>query len=212
MYLCGASVDCPSMMAFATSAMDRITSVLATVMPAVYRDAGLHRLHIPLRQGLELLRSQGNRPNAFAMRVAVARLVDVTLLWFMENEGFGYAFRSHWEREIYPMCFWDSVLFRRMGLIGEPLEEEVLPPDDAEALLAEDSDEGTVVGEKELEQVEKKENEDEDDTPRIEKKQKDAEAEPGVTAKAGQLAEQELDSETTELPMDTPSRQRAAAG
>lgn len=205
MYLCGASVDCPSMMAFATAAMDRITAVLATVMPAVCRDAGLHRLHIPLRQGLELLRSQGNRPNALAMRVAVARLVDVALLWFMEDEGFRYAFRSHWEREIYPMCFWDSVLFRRMGLIGDPPEEE--------ALLADDSDEGTVVGEMELEQVdEKEEEEDEDDTPRVEKKQRDAEAEPGVTAEARQLAEQELDSETTELPMDTPSRQRTATG
>ncbi|OIW34427.1 hypothetical protein CONLIGDRAFT_626430 [Coniochaeta ligniaria NRRL 30616] len=196
MYLCGASVDCRSMMTFATSAMDQITSALTDIMPAVSKEPGLYRLYIPLRQALELLHSQGNRPNMFPMRVAVARLVDVTMLYLMANKGFMSMFEQQWAKEIYPMSFWDSVLFRRMRLVGEP---------DEEAVVDDESDEGTVVGDVERGEVEE---EDDDATPRAEKKQKDAEAR-GESG-AEQEGERQRGSEETGSQMDTPSRHRNA--
>jgi hypothetical protein len=167
MYISGASVDCRSMMDFATAAMDRITADLTSLIPNVYGDPGLHRLHVPLRQGLELLHSQGNRPNMEAMRLAVARLVDVTLLYLVKNEGFRHAFLHHWCREIYPMCFWDSLRFRRMGLIGEGMlfvaGEELTGE---EWLAGVGSEEGTVVAEMESDKVST--DDDDDTTPRAE--------------------------------------------
>jgi hypothetical protein len=198
MYLCGASVDCRAMKNFATSATDRVTAGLSNLMPSVYRDAGLHRLYIPLRQGLELLRSQGNRPNMFPMRAAMAKLVDVTLLYFMENEGFKYSFEPHWGKEIYPMCFWDSVLFRRMGLIGE---------DDEEAVVIDESDQGTVVGETRRGEAED-DDDDDDVAPRAEKRQKDAE--PRGVSRAQQRGGQQRGSDDTDPQMDTLSRHQSA--
>ncbi|KAH8905060.1 hypothetical protein BR93DRAFT_929305 [Coniochaeta sp. PMI_546] len=191
MYLCGASVDCRSMMNFATSAVEQITSVLADIMPAVYKDTGVHRFYIPLTQGLELLHSQGNRTNMFHMRVAMAKLVDVTLLYLMVNEGFKDTFKPHWGREIYPMCFWDSVVFRRMGLIGEA---------DEDAVVAVESDEGTVVGEGEKGELE----EEDDVTPRPEERQRDAAVTWGLPAQRG--VEQQRYREDTDPQVETPSR------
>lgn len=203
MYLCGASVDCGAMTTFAVNAMHGITSTMSTLMPAIYKLPGLHRLYNPLRQGLELLHSQGNRQNMLAMRVAAARLVDVTLLYFMQDPGFSrLAFQPEWWREIYPMCFWDSVLFRRMGLIGEC---EV----GAEAGVAdgEESDEGTVV----LDVVSGEAEDDDDATPRAEKKREDSEPTAEVMSRHGgeqELRGPEKDEEGAEV--DTPSRTTTA--
>lgn len=183
------------MMNFATSAVEQITSVLADIMPAVYKDTGVHRFYIPLTQGLELLHSQGNRVNMFAMRVAMAKLVDVTLLYLMVNEGFKDTFKPHWGREIYPMCFWDSVVFRRMGLIGEA---------DEDAVMAVESDEGTVVGEGEKGELE----DDDDVTPRPEERQRNAEVIWGLSAQ--RRGEQQRHSEGTDPQVQTPSRTQRA--
>lgn len=223
MYICGAGVDCHAMSNYAISAMDSITSTLSTLMPAIYKLPGLHRLYNPLSQGLELLHSQGNRPNMFPMRVAVARLVDVTLLYFMKDAGFKSTFKPEWDGEIYPMCFWDSVMFRRMGLIGEPEPES---NEEAGFVDEEESDEGTVVGEapageeeddedvtpkaeRKWQEAQPRGEDDEDVTPKAEKKRE--EAEPSGEAQSQHGSEQNVrrDEEEEGSKMDTPSRMTA---
>lgn len=168
MYICGASVNCEAMTKFALNAIERTTETLAQIVSVKYLDMGLHRLFVPLGQALELLRFQGNRPNTFPIRLAVARLVDVTLPYLMKNASFRYAFEANWRKELYPMCWTDSVLFRQMGLIGQPHvgDRSREEPVGADA----ESEEETVIGEQRGDETE----EDDGSTPRAERKQKDA--------------------------------------
>jgi hypothetical protein len=123
MYLCGAAVDCASLKKYAIAALENITAVLARIVPTMCHDPGLHRLYDPVRRSMKLLLNHGNVQYAFDIRLAIARLVDVTLMFFLKNRRFRVIY-PEWVREVYFIMTTDSVLFRAMLLIGEDEDPE----------------------------------------------------------------------------------------
>ncbi|KAJ9143616.1 hypothetical protein NKR19_g6774 [Coniochaeta hoffmannii] len=201
MCLCGASVQCHALSRYAIGAIEHITAALEPIMPAICTDPNLDRLYIPVRRALVILDEQGNRDYTFGIRIAVARLVDVTLMYFMRNAGFRSMFRE-WMRDIYPMVYWDSVLFAVMGHFDESGSMEAAVRSEEAAAIAREmavaddelSDEGTVVAAAVTTTGEEQDG-DNDATPRAERRRDEAERTGKAPAEQPQVeAEQTLDS------------------
>lgn len=127
MFICGASVNCRAMMDFATNAIDDTADVMEPLMPTVYQRYDLGRFHEVLREALAMMFDQGDRPVMGTLRLAMARLVDVCMMYLALNPGFKERFEAAWCPSIFLNCVQDNVRFKRLGWLDHPPEGEPSP-------------------------------------------------------------------------------------
>lgn len=130
-YVAGASVHCPSMMAFAVRALEAIREALTpVVLTGLFRDdPNVHLFHEPLRLALADMYAQADGPLMEPLRLAMARLVDVVLVSLWGNDAF--VKHEMWVEMLFPLCYHDSVRFRQGGLLvgAVPWDQmEILSP------------------------------------------------------------------------------------
>lgn len=125
MFVCGSSVDCRSMMDFATDGIDETTQVMECLMPTLYQSRSLARFHEPLRDALAILFDQGDRPLALTMRLALACLADVTLMYLVLNPAFRVPYETTWCPWIALNCLRDNARFKAMGWLDPVRDGEV---------------------------------------------------------------------------------------
>ncbi|KAK0733976.1 hypothetical protein B0T26DRAFT_46780 [Lasiosphaeria miniovina] len=130
-YICGVSVGCPSMINHAVAAIDGATMVLAQFLPG-HVDFDLSRLYQPLEVALITMYDQGDGALMQPLRSAMARLVDVSLMWLVRNHGFYFTFTTRWFPSLYDKLKADNIRFGALGLLdvlahpGETAEERAL--------------------------------------------------------------------------------------
>ncbi|KAK3335760.1 hypothetical protein B0T19DRAFT_17455 [Cercophora scortea] len=118
MYICGASVNCQSMMKYATDAINAATEIVQQLIPSQYYRSDLICFYQPLTCALAMLYSQHGRGQLmFAMRLAMAKLVDVCLLWLFRNQVFRDFFQATWGPALYFECMMDNHYFHGLGLL-----------------------------------------------------------------------------------------------
>jgi hypothetical protein len=117
MYIAGSSVNCPAMMNFAVKNLEQITDTVEHVLPQNYRSS-LETFYGPLGLSLIALYDQGNRELMLAMRLAMARLVDASMLYLFANEGFRPIFEQEWP-ELYCNILKDNNFFRQEGKLRQ---------------------------------------------------------------------------------------------
>ncbi|KAK3694324.1 hypothetical protein B0T22DRAFT_487862 [Podospora appendiculata] len=124
MYICGASVNCQSMMNYATNAIDAATEVVGELIPSQYHRDDLICFYKPLTTALAMLYSQGGRGQLiYAMRLAMAKLVDACLLWLLGNQAFRTIFPATWAPALFFECIMDNNYFHRLGLLDGEVGE-----------------------------------------------------------------------------------------
>jgi hypothetical protein len=90
------------------------------------------RFHSHLQKALTMLYDQGNRSVMLTMRLAMARLVDATMMYLMLNKTFHDSFAGEWKSTaLFLNCVSDNIFFRKAGL---------LEPVDGHELMVEESD------------------------------------------------------------------------
>lgn len=127
MFICAASVNCRTMMNFATNAIDDTTDVVETLMPTVHQRHDLARFHEPLCAALDIMFDQGDRPVMGSMRLAMARLVDVSLMYLALSPDFKERFEATWCPWIFLNCVRDNDRFKKLGWL-DPLPEREASP------------------------------------------------------------------------------------
>jgi hypothetical protein len=122
-YVAGASVDCPSMMAFAVRALEEIRAALIpVVLTGLFRDdPDVHLFHEPLRLALADMYAQSDGSLMEPLRLAMARLVDVVLVSLWGNDAFQVVKHEKWMEKLFPLCYYDSVRFHQSGLLVGPV-------------------------------------------------------------------------------------------
>lgn len=135
MYICGASVNCESLMAYASDRIDEVSEAildnnLFTLEFCSTND--LFKFSLPLSLALMMMYEQGHRQNMLMLRLAMARLCDVVLFKMLCNEGFNRTVNQEWG----PRFLWHNVvndnIFFGFHNVLFPMEG----PDDADKLLA----------------------------------------------------------------------------
>lgn len=125
MFICGASVDCTSLKDFTTGAINKTADQLAPLAHK-YKGAMTAEFYDPLTDALGMLFSQGETSVMEPMRLAMARLIDMVIMYLIRNTEFKDKFIEDWclKSDIYARCYFDNKRF--MGavlldrLIGEP--------------------------------------------------------------------------------------------
>ncbi|KAK3329777.1 hypothetical protein B0H66DRAFT_634910 [Apodospora peruviana] len=127
MYICGASVNCRSMMDFATDAIEDITQTILSggpqgghILSSHY--CGTHdifKFTDPFSLALSTLYEQGPNPFMVGMRVAMARLVDVCLMHLIINQSFRKSFLLQWMPALWQNVRNDSSYFAKHGLLDD---------------------------------------------------------------------------------------------
>lgn len=125
-FIAGASVACSAMTAAALAALDTAASRLrafflsqrepATAIAA----ADLASLYDPLSDALIMAYGQGGaRACVRPLRVALAHLLDVTVLWLVLNPGFREMMGARWTAWVFPHVVRDCAQFGREGVLDE---------------------------------------------------------------------------------------------
>jgi hypothetical protein len=140
MFICGASVNCHEMMEFATDAVDDATEVIEDLMPTVYNSHDLARFHEPLRVALTMVFDQGDGLEMGSMRLALARLVDVSLMYLVLNPAFKIPFEMAWCPYVIMNCIRDNKLYKRLGWLDAPPEGQESGLDAAMQTIRENAD------------------------------------------------------------------------
>ena len=118
-YLCGASIGSTRHKEFALRAMREIIRVITRLMPRMFRDPSLHLMWIPMKQALQMVFKQQRNDIVKPIRIEMARLMDVCMMYLCGNRGFEPIFRTEWEAgKIYGEVAFDNFAFRHMGFIG----------------------------------------------------------------------------------------------
>ncbi|KAM7205497.1 hypothetical protein V8F20_003081, partial [Naviculisporaceae sp. PSN 640] len=121
MYICGASVNCESLMTYAADRLDEISeAILDNNLFTVEfcRSNDLFRFSHPLTLALMMMFEQGHRKVMWTLRLAMARLCDVVLLRMMCNESFSRTLDQEWRpRFLFSNVLNDSIFFRHHDLL-----------------------------------------------------------------------------------------------
>ncbi|KAG7292677.1 hypothetical protein NEMBOFW57_002714 [Staphylotrichum longicolle] len=126
-FIAGASVACSAMTAAALAALDTAASRLRTFFlsqrdPATaLAAADLAPLYDPLSDALIMAYGQGGGARACVrpLRVALAHLLDVTVLWLALNPGFREMMGARWTAWVFPHVVRDCAQFGREGVLDE---------------------------------------------------------------------------------------------
>lgn len=117
------------MMLQSTDAIDHAAEQLglffAHLPPARLRgDRGLAGLYMPLGGALAIMYDQGPtlddtaKPHVMVpLRLAMANLVEGTLMWLLRNHGFRRAFAAGWAGWLYLNIVNDNLYFQRLGVL-----------------------------------------------------------------------------------------------
>lgn len=109
MYICGASVDCDSLMTFASNRIDEITEAIIDnnlFSVRFCRTNDLFRFYNPLAVALMMMYEQPHSQVMLMMRLAMARLCDAVLFRMLANEAFNRSVSREW----IPRALWFNVI------------------------------------------------------------------------------------------------------
>ena len=136
MYICGASVNCVSMMDFAVDALDIIRKNLAGLMFASYQaEAGnvplashsqkflqgltglLRPLHLGMAMIMEELYNEASPATLLSLRLAMARLVNALMIYPIMGGGFRQALIQEFGTALFQFCFIEHRAFVKQGML-----------------------------------------------------------------------------------------------
>lgn len=122
MYICGASVHCHSMMNYAIEGINDAVELVGRTLPVQYGWGNLARFHEYLLRGLVLAFDQGNRPVMAPLRLHMARLVDVSMMYLVLDHEFRNRFYRYWTPWVFLNCVQDSIFFAQVGMLNSAPE------------------------------------------------------------------------------------------
>jgi hypothetical protein len=123
MYLAAKMVTCKEMMEFALCNLEDSTEFLKTAIKDHTLSSSIAHFEEPLRSAIMEMYNAAESPlDIGPLRLAMARLVDVVLMYLWLNPAFKEPFENHW----FPQVFWqlavDNHFFSKRGLL-EPQPE-----------------------------------------------------------------------------------------
>jgi hypothetical protein len=124
------------MMQFAVDALNDIADVADNILPTHYL-CDLSRFHEPLRAALVMVFDQGDRPILGILRLALARIVDVSLMYFVLNPGFRAPFMTLWCPYVYFNCVRDNDWFTSREWLEPRFEGELRRFEEARRMIME---------------------------------------------------------------------------
>ncbi|KAL2019819.1 hypothetical protein VTK56DRAFT_9170 [Thermocarpiscus australiensis] len=123
MYVAGASIDYPHLMDESADVVEEAADTFKVLLRAMTRreleEADLSQLYLPLREALILMYVEGHHPVMTGMRLAMAKLIDLTLMYMILNPGFREELDTHWCPWIYQNILNDNLFFSRQGLLPQ---------------------------------------------------------------------------------------------
>ncbi|KAH6619501.1 hypothetical protein B0J18DRAFT_246731 [Chaetomium sp. MPI-SDFR-AT-0129] len=127
-YICGAAVDYQPMQDAAVNALYDAALQLHVFFHQtptyVLRHLSLSTLYKPLALALTIVFEQGPRKNMHSLRVVMAHLCDVSLMWMVLNEGFQREIEKEWMPKLMLNVVRDSIWFGGSdGVLADLFEE-----------------------------------------------------------------------------------------
>ncbi|KAK3393228.1 hypothetical protein B0H63DRAFT_516425 [Podospora didyma] len=134
-YICGITWEIQPMMDFALKALRETTEILKAVFPAsldgdLFYTTDLSGLYHPLATAQLMVFHQGFITPNIPLRLAMAKLIDVCIMYLVMNPGFLADFENQWMPSIWEEILLDHNYFRERGELDPlPLPGQVFGRD-----------------------------------------------------------------------------------
>ncbi|KAJ9142164.1 hypothetical protein NKR23_g7391 [Pleurostoma richardsiae] len=115
MYIAGMSVLCRPMMDYALTFIEDATDIIQDELPKLYK-GNIDSLEESIRRGLKIMYEQGNEKYLWSLRVVMAKLMDVCMLYLLLSPGWPTKYVEHW-RMLIPLVKRDNEFFREAKML-----------------------------------------------------------------------------------------------